>query len=308
METNNRNKTSLTDIGGTIINGVNLVKDLFTSRKKQDQRQVDQQGRLNKVNAKTAKELADYEQELKMKMWHDTNYTAQLAEADKAGVSKAAVLGGSGASTGQGVSVGSVSGTGAADAASTQIADTQKMMAAAQINNLNADTNKKKVEAENIGADTTNKGLDAEWKTIDNKVKGLSQGDAVDIIASEAKRKQNELRLQQNEIGINENTYLDQIKEVKANAAGAVIRNAVSTKGIQVADGQIKKMSEDIAQGWAKLGLDKRNLDQNDQRIAIEKYNKEMQAKFPSMWNVVGKAMIDTFNGMGVPDYNNKIK
>lgn len=148
----------LSGIAGQVINGVNLVKGLFTNRKKeearQDERQLKQQQELLNQQIAGNKSLADYEQELKMKMWHDTNYTAQLKEADKAGISKAAAIGGGGSGVGQGASVSGVSGGQAADAAGTQMAGIQQQMAMAQIANMSANTEKTKAETRNIGADT----------------------------------------------------------------------------------------------------------------------------------------------------------
>lgn len=143
----------LSNAGG-IIGGVTSALRLFgVGEKRQDRRQIDQQGKLNDVNAKTAKELADYENAGKLKMWKDTNYTAQLAEATKAGVSKAAAIGGSGTGT-QGASVSGVGGGSAADAASTMQANTG---AAAQAIQSAAQLNLMKAQADNLNADTKDK-------------------------------------------------------------------------------------------------------------------------------------------------------
>lgn len=152
---------ALKDYAGAAIAGAGTIGGwLGIGEKRQDDRQISQQERLNEVNAKTAKEMADYEQSLKMKMWKDTNYGAQMKEAQAAGISKAAAIGGSGTGT-QGASVGSVGGGSAADAAATQNAQTasinQSMMLASQINLM-------KAQKENVEADTENKLVDANKK------------------------------------------------------------------------------------------------------------------------------------------------
>lgn len=157
----------LLETAGGVVTG--LTKILGIGQKKQDKRQVAQQEKLNDVNAKTAKEMADYEQNLKYDMWDKTNLSAQLQQAKKAGVSKAAAIGGGGTGT-QGASVGSVGGGNAADAASTENANTNQsalgLQAAAQLGLL-------KAQKENIEADTENKKVDAVKKSgIDTEVAG----------------------------------------------------------------------------------------------------------------------------------------
>ncbi|UYL83849.1 MAG: hypothetical protein [Wigfec virus K19_81] len=145
---------NLLGTAGSIIGGLSTIGGwLGIGEGRQDRRQINQQTKLNEVNAKTAKEMADHEQALKLKMWKDTNYGGMLAEAEKAGVSKAAAIGGSGTGT-QGASVGSVGGGNAADAASTTNARTAQAQAGMQLASQLA---LMKAQKENIEADTANK-------------------------------------------------------------------------------------------------------------------------------------------------------
>lgn len=282
-----------------------------------DNRQIKQQGRLNELNMKASKELADYENELKMKMWNDTNYSAQMEHARKAGVSKAALFGGgAGGGVAQGAGVSGVNGGGAASGTDRQRVANEQLMMMAQIKNLNADTEKKKAEAdvtggvgkEKLGVEVENLKLDGKWKEIDVKVKGATAEDAIDLVRGEYLKQTEELAHLKNTTGINLNTYEDQIKEVRARAAGAILGNHAITKGMEVDDATISKMKNDVAIGWGKLALDSKTVDQNDERIKIDKFNAEMRAKYPSMWNVVGKAMVDTFRGIGSPGYETNMK
>lgn len=151
-------------VGGTVgqvIGGINAVKGLFTNQRKAeeraDQRQINQQGKLNDVNAKTSKELADYEQNLKLQMWKDTNYGEQMKQAGMAGLSKVAVLGGSGTGT-QGASVGTSGiGGGASGGAQNQMAGIESDLAKAQTANLMANTGKTIAETKKIGGVDTGK-------------------------------------------------------------------------------------------------------------------------------------------------------
>lgn len=294
---------------GTAVNaGLGLV---FGDKadKKAKERQFEQQKKLQELQLKGQKELNTQGFDLSKRMWDETNYGAQLGHMKDAGLSPGLMYGqaGAGGSTQSG-SGGSVTGGSASSDMSGVGMGLQLAMMNAQKENIEADTEQKRAATENTGADTVIKGLDAEWKKIDNRIKGATAADAIDMVRAEIQRRNEEIIALKHRNGVNMNTYLEQITEVKANAAGSVLRNKAITKGLELSDAQMNKMSQDIAQGWTKLGLDKRGLDQNDERIKIERYNKEMQAKYPSMWNVVGKAMIDSFNGLGVPDYDNSIK
>lgn len=246
------------DAGSGVINGVNAVKSLFQNKDKenakQDARQIKQQTALNEVNAKTSKEMADYEQMLKMQMWKDTNYKAQVEQAGMAGLSKMAVLGGSGGgTTAQGASVGGAGGGSAADAAATQAAQTQSEMAKAQIANLNADTEKKKVEAGNVGADTAGKELDNVYKGIENELAGKTLEDQIHIIHDEARRKYAEASIEQGKQGIMENTQKDQIDQIKTQGQIMILQKAAIAQGTALDATKAREIVNSIDQKWEEI-------------------------------------------------------
>lgn len=273
---------ALKDFAPSIVNGAALIGSyLGIGEKRQDRRQVDQQKALNEVNAKTARQQADYEQKLKLKMWQDTNYSAQLKEAEKAGVSKAAAIGGAGAGVGQGASVASPSGGGAADAASAMNAGTSKMMAQAQLglmtaqkDNLNADTQDKLAGAANKGADTAKKGAETASITqginnarqverltkIQADLAEATQGDNEERIQWEAKRAIAEYERAVSETFVAKQTQDEVIKTIKADAAYGLLRNELTKVGISKTEAEIRKIANDIALGNANIefqGTDK---------------------------------------------------
>lgn len=119
--------------------------------KRQDRRQIRQQEKLNELGIKSSKELTDYNKAKELEMWKETNWAAQRAEAEKAGLSTAYLYSKGGGTTGtvgsggQGMAAGS-----AADAASGMNASTNQAMAVAQLQNLQANTEKQKAEAANL--------------------------------------------------------------------------------------------------------------------------------------------------------------
>lgn len=131
-----------------------------------DDRQVNQQERLNEGQVRAAKELADYAQQKQLETWNATNYEAQVKHLKNAGLNPGLIYGmggAGGATTGSGGG-GMPSGGQAANSAQQKQADTgmgmmlaQQGLIAAQTENVKADTAKKLAEAPNITADTATK-------------------------------------------------------------------------------------------------------------------------------------------------------
>ena len=103
--------------GSSVLGG--LVNQLFAGSN--DRRQIRQQQKLTDIQVAANKEMADYGQELGLKMWKDTNYPAQVEMMKAAGLNPAAVLSnGGGGSGATGASAAGVGGGQAANAAQTQ--------------------------------------------------------------------------------------------------------------------------------------------------------------------------------------------
>lgn len=286
----------LMEAAGAAVAATNMAGNwLGIGNKRQDKRQLKQQTKLNEINSATAKNLADYEQNLKLKMWKDTNYSAQLDQARLAGISKAAAIGGSGTGT-QGASVGSVGGGAAANAAETQNARTASLQQNMQLVSQLA---LQKAQKENIEADTANKQADANKKSgIDTDVakQGLEQAKQTqqaivdkavkDALTAGEQYTKTSAESQEANRGLE-----DRLKAIKANALGAIIENEAKKTGIQVDKAKIKQISESIAQGWE-------GLKQGDRKIAIDKFKEEIKANYPSMMDVFGRAMDDSIDAL----------
>ena len=81
----------------------------------------------------------------------------------------------------------------------------------------------------------------------------------------------NQLGIVENEAFISEATLQDKVKIVQQEAIGAVIRNGLAEQNIKASQEQVKKWAAEIAQGW-------QGLEQNEKRIKIEQFSKEMYA------------------------------
>lgn len=125
-----------------------------------DRRQIRQQEKLQRMQIAGQKELGQFNQDLAYQMWLKTNYDAQRREMEKAGLNIGLMYKGAGAGgTTQGGSAGTVTG-GQAPVGGGEVGMGMQLGLAtalqkAQIENINADTEKKKVEAgKTAGIDT----------------------------------------------------------------------------------------------------------------------------------------------------------
>jgi len=112
--------------------------------------QVKQAGRLQELEIKGQKQMTDYNMQKQLQMWKDTSYGPQVEQMKAAGINPALLYGmsGGGAQT-TGTAQAGISGQQAAPhsgAMGMGINGAQLAMMKTQINNMNADTEKKKVK------------------------------------------------------------------------------------------------------------------------------------------------------------------
>lgn len=279
MEQSNKKGTNILGAAGSILGGISTIGGwLGIGEGRQDRRQVDQQRKLNAVNAQTSKELADYEQKLKMEMWKDTNYGAQLEQAKMAGVSKAAAIGGSGTGT-QGASVSGISGTGAADAAATTNARTAQAQAGMQLasqvalmkaqkDNIEADTANKLAATPNINTNTGKQAAETaniEVQTLQNRLaleigKG-TQKDVENRIAAETSEAVNRAQSSLNTARVGTATVDAEINRIKAVGIGALIENQAKQQGIALDKARIQQITTELEQGWKQIENQGKSID-----------------------------------------------
>lgn len=253
-------------IGGAI-GAIGGMLDIGGNRARR--KQIEQQGKLNDLNAKTAKELADYDNAGKLKMWNDTNYSAQMKHAEQAGLSKVAVLGGSGGGT-QGASVGSVGGGNASDEASTKNANNAQTQTIMQ---MMAQTALLGAQKRNVEADTDLKKADATGTGVDTGIKLETKADVLKDVAYRASEQVEKYREQFNKAQISEETQRAEIARIKAEAVGEGIKNELMKQGITLTKAQVGAIAENLKQGWAKIGIDQQNATTNKRMANVAELN-----------------------------------
>lgn len=291
-----------------------------------DERQRKQQQELTDIQIKGQKNLNEHQKALDFDMWNKTNAAAQVKHLKDAGLNVGLMYGGSGAggATTGGGSGGGVTG-GSAPAGGREIMD--MAMLKAQMDNIKADTEKKKVEAGKIGGVDTDLGktqiasltqgienakaqealtrVQTSIGELDMKLKDLSMDDALDLIAHTARKADSEANIAFNEAYVSGETRDTKVNIMRAELIGTTLRNILTKaqtqatnaqteatkKSIEVSDAQIKQMSESIAQGWAGLG-------QGESKIAIDKFKEEVKANYPSIMNTAGRLLDSTVDGI----------
>lgn len=129
------------------------------SRKNQER----QNARLMQQQSEMQKDLTRFNNEQALMMWKDTGPVGLRKQIEEAGLSTGLMYGGGGAGGGTvSNSAGSVS-SGTAQESSNMM---QGMLTQAQIENIQADTEKKKAETVNTGADTEGKNLSNKWEAF----------------------------------------------------------------------------------------------------------------------------------------------
>lgn len=253
--------------GGVVGAGLGLLLEDHN-----DRRQLDQQKKLQDMQIGGQKDLADYQQRQQMEMWNATNYGAQIKHMKEAGLNPALMygMGGGGGQTTGGAGQGQVSGGGAPNGGhEVQGMGLQGAMMAAQIENIKADTENKRADAEYKGGaqtDLTKEDYEnRKFDTLTNKEKWTEQ-----IAKSQYENR----------------TLEDRIKLKRLEVAGQEIANEAAGVGIKVDKARIVQMGEQVAQGWEALS-------QGEQRIRLEKFRTEIEANYPGITKVLGRITDD---------------
>ena len=174
-------------------------------------------------------------------------------------------------------------------------------MTIAQIANLNANTQKTKAEAEKIGgadtentkADTAVKNATAEIAKIAAKVSADTEKDQIQQITYAAAEQVQKAREQFNKAQVSEETQRAQINQIKASAIGELIKNALMKSDIKKNSAQIEEIQNGIKQKWEQVAQGWKGLNQRDKEIAIKKFETELKANYPNLFEVGGRIAED---------------
>lgn len=273
--------------------------------------QLKQQNRLQKLQIKGDKELADYQQQKQMEMWNDTNIEAQKEHYKNAGMNPGLMYGmggGGGTTTGGGTQTG-VTGTTAQTPQGMGIqvlTAAQTKLMEAQARNLDADTAKKsgvdtektKTEILDLTQGIQNKkaneyltNAQTESTKLANWITDQSKENRLQEIENSAKLGLINIRKAGVEADIAETTEQAQIKILNEQAITAGLNNIAIRYGIQLTQQQIENLKQTIQQGW-------KSLQQGDTKNAIEQTKAKFITEHPTLMQTAGKEVNDFLNSI----------
>lgn len=292
-------------IGGLVSTGLGLLLE-----KHNDKRQIRQQQKLTDMQVAANKNLSDYNAEQQLKMWHNTNYGAQMKELKLAGLNPGLIYGlsGGGATTTGGGAQSASAGTAAAQSGEIlgiMAMKNQNELTKAQIDNIKADTANKISENPNFGIKGKNIEADTALTKANTQIaeiqKTLAEGTMTDnmkIIDLTAKKLQQELFIIENQADISEETKQSQINEIKTNAVNAIINGALMKSNIQVNEQQIKKLANDITLNWAQWTQHQQWQEVNQVLMSSGAKLMDKQAEY-ILYNTIIQGVGTMLNGIG---------
>lgn len=280
------------------------------------------QGIKNKQQLKQARRLQDLGLEAEatrlernkkyaLEMWEATGYGAQVDQMKRAGINPALLYGMSGGG-GQTANIPSAASGIPATAATAQRSGggegmgLQAALIQAQIENIKADTRSKQVNADKTeGVDT-----DLGRTQIESLIQGITNAKTLNEIAQFEKRikkvdanvtEQTEPWRMENIVGlaeqasaladtmqvdktIAEETKDDKIKQIRAQAIGAILGNGKLTA-------ETWKIGQEVEQKWAEIGI-------HSKEQQVKEFEALIKANYPSLWNVIGGAVNDVVEGI----------
>lgn len=224
-----------------------------------DERQIRQQQELQNMQIRGQKEMTDYEWQKQMQMWEATNYPAQLAMMKKAGLSPGLMYGkGGGGATTVGSASGHVQGGTAATGGGQEIQQMigmgmQREMQQAQIENLQANTDKTKAETgnvpltgANIQASTGLTNTQTELAKIEQQIKGATIEEAIQIAVGNMAKLQQEVLQQEVKTNVDRATQNTKIDTIKAQLIATLLGNELTRAQTTTEKGKPSVQAQEI--------------------------------------------------------------
>lgn len=249
-----------------------------------DKRQLRMQRLLGEQQYALNDRMAEANYDRQIRLWEATGYGPQREQMEKAGINPALMYGGTGAggttsaAQGQGISGGEAP-RGGGEAMALIMQQMQLGLMEAQRKNIEADTANKQAETgavpsriENVQAQTASitQGI-----TNQKTQNALMQAQTIatqtntENVQTQTKLIEDQIMIMDNDVAISNATREDKIKQIRAEATGAIISNEATKIGIQLDKATIHKIAQDIAQGWT--GLDIKSKEQKIQQAFLEK-------------------------------------
>lgn len=295
--------------------GLGLMTGGLTTR-----RQEESQKRMNAEGVNNSKEMTLFNRKQQMKLWEDTNYSAQREQMEKAGLNVGLMYEGGGGGGGTtGLQTASQSGGNARtnnDSNEGMAMQMQNSMLEAQKSLIQAQTEKTIAEKKKLeGVDTFESGA-----RTTSLLQGVENAKAQKILTEAQTMLTNEnyqgaisqVQMLRNDAQISENTITDKIRIIREEAIGKKLDNLLTTEKTKLTQEQteevkqkIKSMIAGVEQGWEKLS-------QSEKQLKINKFNAEINAQFQGSDKVLGglinQAIMETDDMLNMKPIKQKVE
>lgn len=266
-----------------------------------DRRQLEMSKELGQMQLGWDKELTDYQRQMQMQMWNDTNYGAQKAHMKAAGLNPGLMYGMSGggsATVGAGAAHSSGAGSNAPKGGGEILSVMDIAQRNAQLNLINAQTEQVKAETEKTkGVDTDNVKADTQNKIAQEVVnrylgkEGEAQFNIKDPLRDvEAKTYQDELEARQGVAGTIYELWLEGKLHEKSvtEVEQLLLSNAKTREEIKQITKQMDLLEENIKS--ARIGNIISDLEMRLQKeTGIDKTS-------PAFMKVLGRLFVEFFS------------
>lgn len=260
------------------------------------QQQYGDQVKLMEIQQRNQMELNKQGAQLARENWDYTNYENQVNHMENAGLNVGLMYGGSGAggtlSSGSG---GSASGGNAPTPENSlglmgiglqQMAN-QNALTKAQIENINADTNKKEVEANKLaGADTENTiantaltKMNTENAELQNKLQSQSLETTLDTIIANRDKAVAESAIAMNNANVDLSTKEAKIKKINSEAINEAFKLTLMQSDTNLNNEKARAITQELAQEWERLSIELDKVGIGKMQNAIQEFTAKVNAR-----------------------------
>lgn len=245
-----------------------------------------QNERLLRQQIEAQKEMANFNYDLNKRYWDETNASAQVAHLKKAGLNVGLMYKGSGPGGATANHSGNVSGATAQMPSMDILSKTSELaMMKAQIDNIKADTEKKKTEVENVETQTQSlvQGIE-NAKVIkiglefENKIKEIQanlwgddeyQTGEWNRVVFNGLKTMSEYNRELIQQGVDAETRDEKIALAEVELSNAILEGAAKKQGIELTKAQIDEAREKILNYRNERAATNRNLDRQETEMYI---------------------------------------
>lgn len=269
----------------------------------------------------SAEELAKYNLNLQKNLWDYTNYENQVKHMKNAGLNIGLMYGHGGG----GGATASIAGGNAQKVSDQSFTQGMAMMQQAQLNkaqieNINADTKKKEVEANKLAGVDTEVGraqianllqgvenqkaqevltqVQTRIGNAEANIKEMSIDSSVRYLKGLADYQEKEVERLTYDNYVSKNTADTKINMANAELVKVYLENALTKAQTDNTIQMTEESKQRILQKWSEVSQGWHNVKSNEIKAQSDKFMAELKAEYPGAFDVVGKGADSIVNGL----------